>query len=201
MSNPTVPHTGFFRNSLTQCHRATYADFVHVLVGPEAKNFGVHKGLRCGKSKYFEAAFQQSSLEGNSGYITLLHARVDVFEVVWMWLYTQKIAQKTANGRDMGCSDTQFINLFLFGKEYEMPELCNEALDDLIARLDLENKCLQTEGGVVYISDHAVARSPLRKLAVDSFLKFHSSLIDLYEENWSKLSACPRLLVRYLTKI
>ncbi|KAL2050170.1 hypothetical protein ABVK25_009531 [Lepraria finkii] len=56
--------------------------FVDILVGPEKKDFGVHKGLICPRLKYFQAALNGSFSETSSGVIGLPEDIVVVFKIV-----------------------------------------------------------------------------------------------------------------------
>lgn len=60
-------------------------------MGEDLQDFGVHKSLICHHSPYFKAAFNSGFEETTTGIIKLPDVKVEVFELFFHWLYTQRI--------------------------------------------------------------------------------------------------------------
>ncbi|KAF7858872.1 hypothetical protein EAF04_008914 [Stromatinia cepivora] len=64
---------------------------VHVKVGDDLKDFGIHKDLICHYSPYFKAAFNSGLEESITGIMKLPETKPEVFELFYHWLYNQDL--------------------------------------------------------------------------------------------------------------
>ncbi|KAF5869108.1 uncharacterized protein Bfra_011651 [Botrytis fragariae] len=64
---------------------------IHIHVGNDLKDFGVHKDLVCHHSPYFKAALNSGFEEATTGIIKFPEVKVEVFELFYHWLYTQDL--------------------------------------------------------------------------------------------------------------
>ncbi|KAI9640744.1 hypothetical protein NHQ30_011053 [Ciborinia camelliae] len=65
--------------------------FVHIQVGRDLKDFGVHKDIICHYSPYFKAAFNSGFQETITGVLKLPETEPEVFELFYHWLYNQEL--------------------------------------------------------------------------------------------------------------
>lgn len=59
---------------------------VHIKVGDDLKDFGIHKDLICHHSPYFKAAFHSGFEESITGIMRLPETKPEVFELFYHWL-------------------------------------------------------------------------------------------------------------------
>ncbi|CAD0112871.1 unnamed protein product [Aureobasidium uvarum] len=60
---------------------------ITVRVGPEKKEFGIHKALICNKSTFFSKALTGSFIEATTCIVNLEHVSVSLFSIFVTWLY------------------------------------------------------------------------------------------------------------------
>ena len=94
--------------------------FVHILVGPNQKDFAIHRNLICQLSGFFDAAFNGSFSEASSGVIELYEEDPDLFELVYKWCYMKDTAQYN-DGQSIMCGAEQIVRLWVLGDRYDMP--------------------------------------------------------------------------------
>lgn len=173
--------------------RYLYNQFVHVKVGTDKKTFIIHKGLLCQKSAYFNAALNGSFEEALAGEIDLPEEEPEIFEIVYHWLYSDKLTE-TEDGRDVTCSSDTLIDLYIFGEKYAMPSLCNKAIDGIISEYEHHHRIN------VYSITHAYKNTPklslLRKVLVNIYTRLPVNRLinmdmDMFHE---QLIACPEFL-------
>lgn len=132
-------------------------------MGPSKQRFGVHKGLICAKSRFFNAAFNGSFSESLNGVVELVEEDPDIFDIMHVWFYTNELT-RSEGGKDVPCSNLQLAELFVLADKLDMPTLCNKTIDGLKSTF-LKNKV----PGVALIAiayTKTPENSPLRKLFV-----------------------------------
>lgn len=74
-------------------------DIVHVKV--ETQDFAIHKFLICSESRYFDRAFNNTSfVEATTGVLVLPDVEVDVFRLLFSWLYTRQVNSTEKEDKD-----------------------------------------------------------------------------------------------------
>ncbi|KAL2069722.1 hypothetical protein VTL71DRAFT_14401 [Oculimacula yallundae] len=145
--------------------KALSSKVVHIQVGEDVQDFGVHKDLICHYAPYFKAAFNSGFEESNTGILKLPETKVEVFELFNTWLYTQSLW----NGEDDEESWPSFehlIELYVFADMARVPQLMNYVIDTLVAISDL-SECLPDDDVLSFGWEKTPESSPLRRLIVD----------------------------------
>lgn len=164
-----------------------------MVVGPEKQDFGIHKGLLCHYSKYFQAAFNSTFEEGVNGVVELPEEKPATFDIVYAWLYSQKLTQ-VYHGQDVTCNLTQISQVFVFADKYDMPALCNAALDEIIRLYEDTNK---VSPDLAYIYDSTPRDSQLRKVVLATYTAHPKHLNEILEnqEIEALFLTCPEFLL------
>ncbi|KAL9126252.1 MAG: hypothetical protein Q9217_004665 [Psora testacea] len=173
--------------------RSMFNTFIYLSIGREPHNrtFGIHKGLLCQNSKYFHAAFNGPFTEASSGQISLADENPTIFDIVYTWLYTGKLTY-CKEGKDVQCLDAHYVNLYIFGDKYDMPRLCNEAVNGIIHRYERYNAIYNNPKHVYH---HTPPASPLRRVMVAIYVKHPTSMMDVYDRFSDDMAACPEFLL------
>ena len=150
----------------------------------------MHKGLICSRSKYFQVALNGSFSEASGGVIELPEDDAVVFEIVHAWLYSNKIRQNK-DGEDVACTNNQIVDLFVFGDTYDMPTLCNQAVDNLI-KLYLEKRHLFCN--VTRIYNKSLPGSPLRRVLLATWTDRPLRKVEVLGKNADNFQECPVFL-------
>ena len=144
--------------------RSLYDSLVFLEVGPEAVNFGVHKGLLCRESAYFRSCFNGTFMEAREGRVTLEDEDPEVFKRFNEWLYTGKVLYDDETYENV--SFTPLLDLYVFAERRLMPRLQNACIDALISK-NKESPHLPPGLAIQYVWDHTFVSSPMRRLLVD----------------------------------
>ncbi|ESZ96728.1 hypothetical protein SBOR_2872 [Sclerotinia borealis F-4128] len=141
---------------------------LHVQVGDDLKDFGVHKDLICHYSPYFNAAFTSGFEETRTGVMKLSTTEPEVFELFYHWLYTQDLYLPAW---DPASSSSEVDGAVGLEENHSSCTLC-KAIDD-----DDEDS-----DGDGYDSDYEASRE---------FIKGHDNncLIDTFHKKQLKLLA------------
>ena len=174
------------------CTRSLYAEYVHVLVGPAKQDFGVHKGLLCKCSKFFQAALNGSFAEASKGVVELPEGNPKVFEIVHKWLYTHKLTV-VKNGEDVKCYEDQLVDLFIFGDTFGIPTLCNSVIDAIVHNFEEDNIVITHSIRRVY--NGTLEGSPLRKLIIATYINDPDDISNFLSKNSECFMACPQFLL------
>lgn len=172
-----------------------YDDIVSVIVGANAKKFGLHKGLLCHHSSFFNSALNGSFKEAAEKSVTLAEESECTFAIFVAWLYSQKLISER-DGRDSPCSIEELLTLYIFGDRLEIPELELDVMDTLIKRLQSPNPsepALKLVSHIVLIYNNTPDLSPLRKLLVDVMVYDHK-IPGFITDNPHSASWTPELL-------
>ena len=155
-----------------------------MLVGPEEKKFGIHKGLLCAHSSFFRAALEGSFKEARTGIVTLSEDDPVTFEVFKTWLYPMRLVTER-NGQEGPCSDHRLCRLYVLGDVYGVLHLKNAVINALHG--GKRTLCYH----VSYIYSNTSELSPLRKYVVDRFCwslqkKFDTQPGNAFDSTWAK---------------
>lgn len=162
------------------------------VTGAKMRDFGVHGGLLCQRSKFFDSALNGSSVESSCGIVELPLIDPDVFEIVNCWLYTNKLTE-AEKGKDVECSLLYTVEVYIFGQEYGMPMLCNNAIDRLIRHFNEQGNLMTPFLPVVY--QRTPANSPLRKLVIACYIRWDGDLTALLNDHSYTILQCPEFLM------
>lgn len=136
---------------------------MHVKVGKDAKDFGLHKGLLCNSSQYFRAAFEGSFKEAEEQVLLLPEDDVEVFQLFQFWLYYRKLLDTGESVADL--SRSLLIGLYLFAETRCISQLQDLTIDALIRKIDVGKKI--PTGAIPRIYENTTETSPLRRFIVD----------------------------------
>ena len=136
---------------------------VQVKVGQEEKVFTIHKGVLCGVSPFFRAAFEGQFVEGTEQVLRLPEDDSTLFRHFQLWVYTKHILE---DGEALSTVKYKLlIDLHIFGDKYGIPGLQDAAIDVLI------DEVIATKWYPTSLFDHVyqntASDSPLRGLCVD----------------------------------
>ena len=154
---------------LKAASRSLYDSLVFLQVGPEAVNFGIHKGLLCRESAYFRSCFNSTFMEAREGRVTLEDEDPEVFKRFNEWLYTGKVLYDDETYENI--SFAPLLDLYVFAERRLMPRLQNACIDALISK-DKESPHLPPALPVQHVWDHTSVSSPMRRLLVDLHVRF-----------------------------
>lgn len=132
---------------------------VHIKVGPELVDFGIHENLPCHYSKYFRGAFKTLFQEAKTGEMSFPETSADVFELFGHWIYYQTLL-------DLEPDLDLLLDLYVFAEMTRIPSLMNLVLVDLEKTSVIQDK-LPTATKISQVWDNVWALSPLRRFIVD----------------------------------
>ena len=162
-------------------------------MGPEKQDFGVHKGLLCQRSKFFQAAFIGSFAETSKGTIELPEEDSAIFDIVLIWLYKGQLTEPQ-DGEDVKCHVIQLIDIFIFGDKFGIRDLCNAAVDRIIDLYEKENGVTASQIDRIYMG--TPPNSHLRRITVATYVQHPSTTFDLFNDKHSEaFLACPEFLL------
>ncbi|KAH6713945.1 hypothetical protein BKA61DRAFT_656502 [Leptodontidium sp. MPI-SDFR-AT-0119] len=158
---------------------ALFSEIVHIKVGKELKDFGVHKDLICYHSPYFKAAFNSGFEEAKTGIMKLPETNTKVFELFVHWLYTQVLWSKDDDKEEKRTALETMMDLHLFADMIRAVSLMNQSITAL--------RDLSDAGSVVPTQTFArvwkntTENSPIRRLIIDWMIWEVNS--DVFERN------------------
>jgi hypothetical protein len=120
---------------LTHSRKLGY-EIVHIRVGKEAKDFGIHKDLICHHSPYFNAAFNSQFKEAETGIMILEDTESRVFELFYQWLYTQNLWEEDAAEKKWPASE-EVIMLYIFADKGMVTPLKDQIMAALEGIFDM----------------------------------------------------------------
>ncbi|APA08513.1 predicted protein [Sclerotinia sclerotiorum 1980 UF-70] len=156
-------------------------DVVHIKVGKDLQDFGVHKSLICHYSPYFKAAFTSGFEETRTGIMNLADVDSGVFELFFHWLYTQRInkwriaSQSSSEEKviDAGDESNQrsrirtLLELYVFADMIQVPVIKNNCIKEYCEMTILEKEYLIEQKNLAYIWEHTNESDLVRKFIVD----------------------------------
>jgi len=142
-----------------------YQEFVHVKVGTNSQDFGVHKGLLCEASSYFKGALSGDFQEARENTVNLREDDVGTFQRFHLWLYTGCILDSDESLESL--SPRPLIDLYIWADLRGIPKLQDLVSDmlqtSLLATLQVDAKSLDS-AFIHLVYNHTLKSSPLRKL-------------------------------------
>ncbi|KAF7858873.1 hypothetical protein EAF04_008915 [Stromatinia cepivora] len=156
-------------------------EVVHIMVGKDLQDFGVHKSLICHYSPYFKAAFTSGFEETNTGIMKLLDVDLGVFELFFHWLYTQRITKwrnVSQSSSEKGIIDAgdesnqrsrirTLLELYVFADMIQVPAIKNNCIKEYCEMTTLEKEYLIEHKNLSYIWEHTNEGDLVRKFMVD----------------------------------
>lgn len=140
---------------------------VNIKVGPDERNFIVHRDLLRHHSPYFDGALGGSFKESEGNLIRLPENKPDVFELFVGWLYAQRLDQQIDATELMTCRN--LARHYVFADMRGVLRLKDAVITVLIQGLKIHplpnrHSILQE---IPYIYANTAEKSLLRKLLVD----------------------------------
>ncbi|MCJ1315119.1 hypothetical protein MMC15_000435 [Xylographa vitiligo] len=142
-----------------------YQDFVHVKVGDNAQDFGIHKGLLCEASSYFKGALSRGFQEAQEKIVHLREDDVETFQRFHLWLYTGCVLDSDESLESL--SPRPLIDLYIWADLRGIPKLQDLVSDmlqtSLLATLQIDAKPLES-ALIQLVYNRTLKTSSLRKL-------------------------------------
>ncbi|KAM0143162.1 hypothetical protein ACHAP3_001293 [Botrytis cinerea] len=169
--------------SIRMAIRSIGREVVHVKVGKDLQDFGVHKSLICHWSPLFNAAFTSGFEETATGIIKLVDVEVEDFELFFLWLYTQQIGEPEQDPAGSALSDNEskpghdyklhvrtLLRLYVFADMIKAPVLKNDCIEKLSRMESFEKEYLTESENFRYVWEHTREYDLIRKLLVDTIV-------------------------------
>lgn len=117
--------------------RSLYDDIVHLKVGPEKIDFGIHKNLLCSASSWFKEVLTAGSTEAQEGVIHLPDDRLNILEYFNDWLYTDSLNDPETS-KPLS-TWRLLLDIYLWAGYRGVPGLQNIAVDTMRANIKPED--------------------------------------------------------------
>ena len=171
-----------------------------LLVGPDKVAFTVHKDLVCAASRYFNSMLNRDDGEHQTELLPL-EKRIEVFDDFVHWLYhdVENESQPYLTG---STQIRHYLDLYVFADRYEVLELKNEILDQLVTTPEIGGTTrLFSETEAYWIYRRLPRGSGLRKLLADVWIDADNrqETRRLMTKNW--MSANPELTADLLNSM
>ncbi|KAF7891408.1 uncharacterized protein EAF02_001733 [Botrytis sinoallii] len=134
---------------------------IHIHVGNNLKDFGVHKYLACHHSPYFKAALYSGLEEITTGIIKFPEVKVEVFELFYHWLYSQDFITFAFQLKLLS-------KLYVFAGMTQIPVLQNYCIEKFHVIVNLRKR-VPVEL-IEYIWGNTMEHDRLHKLIIDMML-------------------------------
>lgn len=135
--------------------------------------------------------FNKSSVEASTGIVRLTKVSPLIFEIVQTWLYTGQTTWAVGD-EDKEINSEHSLDLFLFGTDYDLPNLRNKAIDNLI---ELHGGSVPAYQDIIKAYQGTLEGSPIRKLFVDLIVYFPAEALLLMRQHAEAFSKCPQFLM------
>lgn len=99
---------------------------VHLFVGPEKKQYDVHKALLCSFSRFFDRAFNGSISEAQKNEMSLPDDSPIFFDVFIAWLYGKQLRYQ-----DCDWTNSEYIEFYVFADHKQ----CNQLKDAVMNKI------------------------------------------------------------------
>ena len=152
-----------------------------VVVGEGRTEFGIHKGLLCEYSEYFEAALNGNFTEAETGVVELLDEEISTFEVFHTWLYSKKLVVEE-DGQEQKAGVPLIVRLYIFGDRRGVRKLRNDCINALVVNMNCNILTYVVEE-LEHIYENTSPGSSLRRLVEDSSACAHLESILLPRES------------------
>ena len=107
---------------------------VKLIVGPQQKEFTIHKNLICVASEFFKAALASNFVEGNEQKVVLPEDDPQYFQVIYDWLYSGRVAGSVSTylkKEDICAGDIFWWKLYQIGDRLMIERLRMLAIDKI----------------------------------------------------------------------
>ncbi|KAF2441470.1 hypothetical protein P171DRAFT_446355 [Karstenula rhodostoma CBS 690.94] len=148
---------------------------VTVKIGPELKDYQVHKPLIMHHSEFFRAAFASENFkEGVSGEVTLEDVNPAVFEAFIDWLYTQKLLDfrewdKYGGEHSLIYNGMHVTQLYVLANRIIAPELTKTTLELAVDYFNSDYVSVET---IIFAYANLPEEDIYLQLLVDEFYTF-----------------------------
>lgn len=145
-----------------------YDSIISIKVGPENTTFGIHRGLLCHHSSYFDRALNGGFKEAVEGEVILADEDPTIFTRFNEWLYTGAILLgKIETERDIPYP--VLVKLYIFAEKRGVVRLQNRVTDFIIRKNKISqsfpNSCIR------FAWTNTADSSPLHRLLVDLYVR------------------------------
>jgi len=113
------------------------SELVKIYVGPQRKEFTIHKELICSTFEFCRAVFQGEFKEAKEGVIYLPEDGPGGFSLFVIWVFRSTLPTLKIRNK---CHVDDLYDLYFLAQKVMLPELCDRAIDriqDLSLELDL----------------------------------------------------------------
>ncbi|MCJ1469512.1 hypothetical protein MMC07_008145 [Pseudocyphellaria aurata] len=139
-----------------------YDSIIYAKVGPDNTSFGIHRGLLCHHSSYFDRALNGNFREAVEGEVVLADEDPSLFARFNEWLYTGVFLLNNEIGQDIPFEI--LVDLYVFAEKRGVIRLQNAVIDCMIKK-----RSIPTD--IRYAWNNTPDSSPLHKLLVDLFVR------------------------------
>ena len=118
-------------------------EMLTIFVGPNCKEFVVHKDLLCSSADYFEGAFTRNFEEAGTGKIYMLEDSSGAFQLYVNWLYPGTLP--LFNTED---HLNRLLDLYFFANKLcvsGLQDLTMDAIQDMSKKYDLKEELISPE--------------------------------------------------------
>ena len=176
------------------CSQFQSDQLITIILTNSTETFSVQKALLCNVSEYFAKALKGRFNEAKTRALTLPDCDIDTVQMFLYWLCnlevpnSREMVYEHARGSEtrrevVSQQQLQLIRLWCFGDRFLIPRLQNAAVRDLVDLLDI-SYIRAAAMALVFNTTHET--SPLRALAVHSFLVYYPTINAYGEQTYSE---------------
>jgi BTB/POZ domain len=136
------------------------SEMVKIYVGPEGKEYNLHKELLCDRSSFFKAAFRNKFKEGQENKMTLPADSPEAFDIFVRWIYGSALTPISADHLET------HYNLYALAEKLCMEALANQTMD-VIKLYHKSCRILPSPDNVLYACQATSCGSGLRHFLID----------------------------------
>ena len=145
-------------------------DTIKLYVGPEGKQYSVHKALLTQYEWFRKIIFPDGNEIASQESISLLAESPKAFELLIVWLYRKTLKAISTIDPKVGMKEVLlYFHLYCRADVWKMDELQNALMDRLRARRSREYELFSPKL-IKTIYENTQSHSPLRSYFIDSFI-------------------------------
>lgn len=134
---------------------------VHIIVGPEKREFMINEQLICDACPYFWNAFKGAFLEAETKTISLPDEASERFEDLIRWLYNDGFPSPNETWKKLS-------TIWIFADQYQIDKLQNDVVDSLYRKFASRDQGINISYETLdYIVENTSHMRPLRRLFAD----------------------------------
>jgi BTB/POZ domain len=142
-------------------------EWITVYVGPERREFKLHKLLVCTKSPYFDKCFNGNFAEAKTAECRFPEDDSSAFEIFMNYLYTGQVPKDCSGITASERTDTALVSFYLLADKLLLPnEAKTSTINSLISWCKDQNSIIGPVAGQLVLNSTA-EHCPLRRLVVD----------------------------------